>query len=187
MKTVVLDSSPGVPIRIPSDFHFNVTPAFKPRAKGQPILGHNSMKYTHFVPMGEAGHHIKQFLDIEETKTGPTEASAGYGELLQAEKFEKTTGTPVVSTAPVQDKQFEQEAKSNMNLPKKDRIDSFEMPDNVPMIKETNDSSLATVIAASQMSSPPKARRRPRKQPKPKKVKVTRKKMTSFRILKRKK
>ena len=88
MKTMVLDSSPGVPIRIPSDVHFNFTLAFKQRAKGQPILGHNSMKYTHFVPMGEAGHHIKQLLDIEETKTGPTEASAGYEELLQAEKEE---------------------------------------------------------------------------------------------------
>ena len=192
MKTLVLDSSPGVPIGIPSDVHFNVAPAFKPRAKGQPILGHNSVKFAHFVPMGEAGHHVKKLLDIDETQTGPTEATEGYGELLKAEKLENPTHAPTHSSTLVPDGQFERDAKTYMELPKKDRVDTFETPEDIPAIKEKNTSSLATVISAAQRTSSPrvpqvkKSRKKPA--PKSKKKKATaKKKMTSFRILKRKK
>ena len=89
MKIIVLDSSPTAPMRIPSEIHFNTTPALKKKPRSSSILGFNSPRYSHFVPLGESNNRIKQLLNIEETETGPTEASGGYGEILKAEKAEK--------------------------------------------------------------------------------------------------
>ena len=87
MKSVALDSSPTIPIRIPSDVQFNVSPSYWGRkVKGQPLLGQQNTKYTHFVPMGDASAHIKKLLEIPESSNVPTQPLEGYQEVLKAEK-----------------------------------------------------------------------------------------------------
>ena len=87
MKTIVLDSSPTVPIRIPDNVSFNVSPAYQGRkTKGQPLLGQSQVKYTHFVPMGDASPNIKKLLEIPESDTSTLKPIEGYQEVLKEEK-----------------------------------------------------------------------------------------------------
>ena len=91
MKTVILDSSPSIPLHIPSNISLNVSPAYtnKSKLKGQSLLGQKQLQYTHFVPTGGGSEHIKQLLGIQETDTSETKPIEGYKELLKAEKVMK--------------------------------------------------------------------------------------------------
>ena len=82
MKRVVLDTSPTISLKIP-DASFSMSPAY-PRRKprGQPILGQQQVKYTHFVPMGEAAPDIKKLLEIPESDTSPLKPIKGYQEIF---------------------------------------------------------------------------------------------------------
>ena len=75
-----------------------------------------------------------------------------------------------------------------MNAPKADNLETYESKveeESAPVV-EKNDAALATVIAVTQPK--PRARPKPKTKPKKKKIqkKVKTKKMTSFRITKKK-
>ena len=65
MKTIVLDSIPSIPLRIP-DAHLNVSPAYKARTRGQPLLGQTQVRYSHYVSLGEGSLHLKKLLELPE-------------------------------------------------------------------------------------------------------------------------
>ena len=96
MIRVALDSLPTATIKIPSDVSFNMLPAYQgKRRRGQPILGHQQAKYTHFVPMGDTSSHIKKLLEIPESDMAPLKPFDGYNEILKTEK-ESTGKKPAV-------------------------------------------------------------------------------------------
>ena len=88
MKSIVPDSAPTVPLRIPSEVCFNVSPYYQGcKLPGQPLLGGQSpFKYTHFVPMGDMSPSIKKLLEIPESDTSPLKPIEGHQEILKEEK-----------------------------------------------------------------------------------------------------
>ena len=67
MKTILLDSTPSVPLHEPNNISLNVSPAYTTNSKkfGQRILGARQIHFTHFVPMGQGSEHIKEILGIQ--------------------------------------------------------------------------------------------------------------------------
>ena len=189
MKTVILDSSPSIPLHIPSNISLNVSPAYtsKSKLKGQSLLGQRQLQYTHFVPMGGGSEHIKELLGIQETDTSETKPIEGYKELLKAEKVMK--GEEVSSTiSPSFDSKFEQESKEFMETPQIQKDDTFEADDqekSAPEITARNDADIATLIAATQPKKSPK--RTPKKRKYAKKAPKNIKKMKKFKIIRKKK
>ena len=187
MKSVALDSLPTIPIKIPSDVNFNVSPAYQgKRRRGQPILGQQQVKYTHFVPMGDASPHIKKLLEISESNMTPLKPFDGYNEILKAEK-ESNGNKPVVDKK-VFHSDFKTDAKAYLNTPNHDRHDSY--PPNegeVPLVAKNN-ANLANIIAAARpVKTKAKAKPGPKPNAKAKKSTPTNnaKKMTPFRIVKK--
>ena len=189
-KTVILDSSPSIPLHIPSNISLNVSPAYSSHTKqrGQPLLGQKKIHYTHFVPMGEGSQHIKELLGIPETDTSESKPIEGYKELLKAEKIMKGEEKHH-TTIPSFDLKFEKDSKDFIETPQNDKEDTFE-PDkeSVPEITPKNDAAIATLIASSQPKKNPS--RKPSKPKRRKSVKKTPKKpkkMKKYRIMKIKK
>ena len=192
MISVALDSLPTVPIKIPSDVRLNVSPAYQgKKTRGQPILGQQQVKYTHFVPMGDTSPHIKKLLEISESNMAPLKLFDGYNEILKAEK-ESNDKKPAVDKN-VFHPDFKTDAKAYLNTPNRDRRDSyFPIEDHVPLVAK-NTASLANIIAAARPNSKVKTMAKVKPGPMPnakakdKKKKPTPKKMTPFRILEKKK
>ena len=193
MKSVALDSSPTIPIRIPSDVQFNVSPSYWGRkVKGQPLLGQQNTKYTHFVPMGDASAHIKKLLEIPESDTSPLKPIEGHQEISKEEKANKTkAATP----EKVVDSNFKSEAQSFLNKPITPSEHTLSIDPESAQVLANNTANLANLVVATQPTAKqkekpiPKAKSRPKPQAKTsKKIKkkktVTRpKKMSSFRII----
>ena len=192
MIRVALDSLPTVPIKIPSDVSFNVSPTYRgKRRRGQPILGQQQEKYTHFVPMGDTSPHIKKLLEIPESDRTPLKPFDGYSEILKAEK--ESNGEKPVVDQNVFHPDFKTDAKAYLNTPNRDRRDSyFSKEDHVPLVAKNN-ANLANIIAAARPKVETKAKVKPGPMPKSKPQKSLKKKkpapmkMTSFRILEKKK
>ena len=88
MESIVLDSTPTVPIKLPdSDLHLFVSPRYLGRSKGQPILGQKTAKYTHYITIGDASPQIKKLMEIKATDVTPSEPIDIYKEVLKAEAF----------------------------------------------------------------------------------------------------
>ena len=188
MKSVALDSLPTIPIKIPSDVSFNVSPAYQgKRRRGQPILGQQQVKYTHFVPMGDASPHIKKLLEISESNMTPLKPFDGYNEILKAEKETSNVEKPVVDKK-VFHSDFKTDAKAYLNTPNHDRHDSYTPNEGeVPLVAKNN-ANLANIIAAARpIKTKAKVKPGPKPNPKAKKSTPTNKakKMTPFRIVKK--
>ena len=194
MKSIVLDSAPTVPLRIPSEVRFNVSPNYQGRKlRGQPLLGGQSpFKYTHFVPMGDMSPSIKKLLEIPESDTSPLKPIEGHQEILKEEKANKTKAAAPEN---VVDSNFKSEAQSFLNKPITPSEHTLSTDPESAQVLANNTANLANLVAATQpaakQKSKPmtKAKSRPKPQAKPsKKIKkkktVTRpKKMSSFRII----
>lgn len=195
-KTLVLDSAPSVSMEIPSHIQFHPQAPYTRKSRGQPILGQHQMKYTHFVPLHDSSEQIKKLLEIPESITSPSKPIEGYKEILKAEKEDADHGKPV-AVSDLVDSDFKKEATHYMNAPKTDNLETYEskvQEESAPVI-EKNDAALATVIAVTQPKSKPKVKAKPKPKPKSKlKKKIQKKaqkkgkpkKMTSFRITKKK-
>ena len=143
MKRVVLDSSPTIPIRILDDVGFSTPPTY-PRRKprGQPILGQQQVKYSHFVPMGDMSPDVKKLLEIPESDTSPPKPINGYQEILKEGK--------------VYHSDFKSVAKDYLNTPNTTRKDGYFPYDEDPVpIVAKNSANLANIIAAARPSRPP--------------------------------
>ena len=189
MIRLALDSLPTVPIKIPSDVSFNVSPAYQgKRRRGQPILGQQQEKYTHFVPMGDTSPHIKKLLEIPESDRAPLKPFDGYNEILKAEK--ESNGKKPVIDKNVFHPDFKTNAKAYLNTPNRDHRDSyFPKEDHVPLVAKNN-ANLANIVAAARPKVETKAKVKPGPKPKSKHQKSLKKKikkMTSLRILEKKK
>ena len=130
MRTVVLDSSPSIPLHDPSNIPLNVSPPYTNHSKkrGQPLLGQRQVHYTHFIPMGKGSEHIKELLGIEETDDSEAEVIEGKKELLHEEKVVKGEEKSVSKDLPF-DSGFEKEAKDFSDTPKKYEKGTFEDTD----------------------------------------------------------
>ena len=191
MRTVVLDSSPSIPLHDPSNIPLNVSPPYTNHSKkrGQPLLGQRQVHYTHFIPMGEGSEHIKELLGIEETDDSEAEVIEGKKELLHEEKVVKGEEKSVSKDLPF-DSGFEKEAKDFSDTPKNYEEDTFEDTDQSTAETTTkkNDAEIATVIAAAQpKKSPAKRSYKPRKKKTAKKPPKKMKKMRKFNIVRKKK
>ena len=191
MKTVILDSSPSIPLHIPSNISLNVSPPYTGHSKkrGQPLLGQRQSHYTHFVPMGHKSEHIKELLGIKQTDTTETKPIEPYKEALKAEKVEQGDGKNSSSEPPF-DSSFEQEAKDYVAAPNTYKEDTFQVSDQevTPSITAKNDAETATLVAATQpkASSTRKTPKQRKKKNMKKNAKKT-KKMTKLRIMRKKK
>ena len=198
MTSVVLDSSPTVPIRIPSEVSFNVSPSYlgKKRRYGQPLLGAPSQfKHTHFVPMGDALPQVKKLLEIAESDNNTTlKPIQGYQEILKAEKDNDDTAKETEKV--IYGSNFKNEASNYLSTPKPDRVDDYSPSEKTVPVLAKNTSNLANIIAAVQpvtkikkskskkmASSKQNSNKNSRKKKPPPKAK----KMTSFQILTKKK
>ena len=201
MKSVALDSSPTIPIRIPSDVQFNVSPSYWGRkVKGQPLLGQQNTKYTHFVPMGDASAHIKKLLEIPESSNVPTQPLEGYQEVLKAEKASnldvKSNTDPKVFYT-----EFKENAANFLASPNIERENIYQEGEKTSTITEKNDAGLVNIIAAAHPAPKPRTKPKPIIKPKvktkphpPRSIKKTKRKpqksiknLTSFRIVSQKK
>ena len=145
-KTLVLDSAPSVSMEIPSHIQFKGSSLYKSKSRGRPILGHQQVKYTHFVPLHESSSHIKKLLEIPESKTSTPKPIDSYKELLRTEQMEKDHGKPAPHHDMI-DSDFKKEASHYVNTPKTDSLETFD-PKNTeesPPITEKNDAALGKV------------------------------------------
>ena len=145
----------------------------------------SSTKYTHFVPMGDTSHSIQKLLEIPESDNSLLKPVEGYQEVISAEKE-----TPPVTQEPVMDSKFKEEAKEYLNTPNVDREEGYVSTEVDKSIIAKNTANLANIVAASEsIKSKPKPRRSKPKMMKPKKKKSTTKnnKLTSFKILEKRK
>ena len=165
-EIVALDSSPTIPIRIPSDVQFNVSPSYWGRkVKGQPLLGQQNTKYTHFVPMGDASAHIKKLLEIPESSNVPTQPLEGYQEVLKAEKASnldvKSNTDPKVF-----DTEFKENAANFLASPNIERENIYQEGEKTSTITEKNDAGLVNIIAAAHPAPKPRTKPKPIIKPK---------------------
>ena len=196
MKTIVLDSLPTVPIRIPDEVQFNVSPFYSgKKTKGQPLLGQQQVKYTRFVPMGDAAPSIKKLLELPETDTAPLKPIEGYEEIDKEEKEKFNTQGETTTPAKVFDSKFINEAQDYLNKPNTDKIDSYFPNEETPPVVEKNSANLANIVSVTQtqpsrrrpkttMSSKSKSKSKSTAKTKNKSnSKKTTKRMTTFKIL----
>ena len=199
MKSVALDSSPTINIRIPSDVRFNVSPRYLgTKTRGQPLLGHRQAKYTHFVPMGDGASHIKKLLEIPESDTESMKPIEGYHQVLKAER-EVNKEEQSVSDTKVIDSDFKHEASSYLASANFDREDAYSPKKESVQIPEKNNGGLVNIVSAAQSNTKKekekshRAREKPKSNPRhpqknqKKKARKTVKKMTSFKIISKKK
>ena len=188
MKTIVLDSIPSIPLRIP-DVQLNVSPAYRAKTRGQPLLGQPQVRYSHYVPLGEGSLHLKKLLELPESDTSPSKPVAGYDELMKAEKISSGDIKSTGSVPPIQDQAFVRDAKKYLEEPKTSREDTYNPKENLPATSEKNDAEIATIIASAQPQkrSPPAARTKARTQSKPSRKKTATKPLKTFRVIGKKK
>ena len=142
--------------------------------------------------MGDASPNIKKLLEIPESDTSALKPIEGYQEVLKEEK----TGNDEKIAPPIQvfDSEFKNDAKDYLNAPSADRKDSYFPNEEAVPVMEKNTANLANIVAVAQATSKPRPRAKPRVRfkpkaklvPKTKKKKpltVTKKKLTTFKIL----
>ena len=149
MKTIILDSIPSIPLRIP-DAQLNVSPAYRTKTRGQPLLGQPQVRYSYYVPLGEGSRHLKKLLELPETDASTTNPVGGYDELMKAEKINVGDIKSSASAPPIQDQAFSRDAKKYLGKPKTARGDTYEPKADLPPTTEKNDAEIATIIAAAQ-------------------------------------
>ena len=88
VKSLVLDSLPGIPQRVLSRPNFTSSPALTTKTLGQPILGlRKSM--AQFVPMGRQPKQVKEMLDLPEGRE--LSVINGYEEMVKNQSPQKST------------------------------------------------------------------------------------------------
>ena len=155
MRTVILDSSPSIPLHDPTNVSLNVSPVYtlQTKRRGQPLLGQKQVQYTHFVPMGEGSDHIKELLGLEDTDDSESKPIESKNELLKAEKIMKGEENSS-SIDPTFDSKLEKEAKEFMVAPEihnEVSLSTNEHNDESNANSSAkNDAEIATLIAATQ-------------------------------------
>ena len=156
MRTVILDSSPSIPLHDPTNVSLNVSPVYtlQTKRRGQPLLGQKQVQYTHFVPMGEGSDHIKELLGLEDTDDSESKPIESKNELLKAEKIMKGEENSS-SIDPTFDSKLEKEAKEFMVAPPEIHnevsLSTNEHNDESNANSSAkNDAEIATLIAATQ-------------------------------------
>ena len=156
MRTVILDSSPSIPLHDPTNVSLNVSPVYtlQTKRRGQPLLGQKQVQYTHFVSMGEGSDHIKELLGLEDTDDSESKPIESKNELLKAEKIMKGEENSS-SIDPTFDSKLEKEAKEFMVAPPEIHnevsLSTNEHNDESNTNSSAkNDAEIATLIAATQ-------------------------------------
>ena len=176
MRTVILDSSPSIPLHDPTNVSLNVSPVYtlQTKRRGQPLLGQKQVQYTHFVPMGEGSDHIKELLGLEDTDDSESKPIESKNELLKAEKIMKGEENSS-SIDPTFDSKLEKEAKEFMVAPPEIHnevsLSTNEHNDESNTNSSAkNDAEIATLISATQpiktstnMTSKPKKKKASKK------------------------
>ena len=194
MKTLILDSSPGIHIKNPDNIPLNVSPVYKSRGKGQPLLGQKRSQFSHFVTLGSHSNQVKELLKVPESEILDTKPVESFDELIKAEKIAtgNTSFPPKSQATNFYDAGFEHAAKEYVKEPQLYQESSYHQKHHPPLkITEKNDAEVANIIAAAQPNVKPiKAKPRQKKKPTPRaKAKPQKKKdvkttsMKSFRVL----
>ena len=146
--------------------------------------------------MIDSSPRVKQLLEIPENDNSPTKTLKGYTEILKDEQ--KKTETPVVSKK-VYNADFKEEARDYLKTPNYNRNASyFSSPSTMPTTVK-NSANLANILAAAQpvkrkpqpklfkpgLSNPPVMKKTSMVKKKKPTSKIN--KITSFRILEKKK
>ena len=198
MKTLVLDSSPGIHIKDLENIPVNVSPVYKSRGKGQPLLGQKQPNFGHFVILGSNPEKVKELLKIPESEILDAEPLKGSSELLKAEKIAAMKDRPVKSKlAPFYDAEFVQSAQEYVREPQLYRESSYPQKTQLAQTKitEKNDAEVANIIAAARppiksTANPkfkPKMTPRSKTKPQKKKIAPSTTSMKSFRVVGRNK
>ena len=192
MRTVILDSSPSIPLHDPTNVSLNVSPVYTLQTKrcGQPLLGQKQVQYTHFVPMGEGSDHIKELLGLEDTDDSESKPIESKNELLKAEKIMKGEENSS-SIDPTFDSKLEKEAKEFMVAPEihnEVSLSTNEHNDESNTNSSAkNDAEIATLIAATQpRKTSNKRTSKPKKRKPAKKIQKKTQKMKKYQIIKKK-
>ena len=184
MKTLVLDSTPTVPMHIPSATTFHIGPP--KRGRGPPLLGMRQPKYTHFVPLGEGSKELKKLLELPESDTSPPKLVKAYTEMLKQ---------PQGKEPEIVDPAFKEASQQYLNAPKANKEETFlpQGKEEAPPIIGKNRADLANEVAvdAPKRKKVTPAPRKLLAPASPKKMKkktaVAPKKLTSFRVVGKKK
>ena len=193
MRTVILDSSPSIPLHDPTNVSLNVSPVYtlQTKRRGQPLLGQKQVQYTHFVPMGEGSDHIKELLGLEDTDDSESKPIESKNELLKAEKIMKGEENSS-SIDPTFDSKLEKEAKEFMVAPPEIHnevsLSTNEHNDESNTNSSAkNDAEIATLIAATQpRKTSNKRTSKPKKRKPAKKIQKKTQKMKKYQIIKKK-
>ena len=198
MTSLVLDTFPTVDFNIPQTVSINTSPYYYGKRRfGQPLLGAQPKRpSSHFVPLIDSSPQVKQLLKIPENDTSPAKPIKGYTEILKDEQ--EKTETPIVSKK-VYNEEFIEEALDYLKTPNYNRNASyFSGKPNLPTTAK-NSANLANIVAAAQpmkrkpqpklskpgLSNPPMIKKAPMVKRKKPTSKIN--KITSFRILEKKK
>ena len=189
MLTEVLDSNPGANISFPAYIPLNASPAYKGKLRGMPILGQCTKMYTHFVPVRGASDHVKDLLEIPDTDTeqyAPIEANK---ELLKEEKIVKGEEKTAEQVPDIMTQKFKHDAKEYLQTTNATQEESYVIPSSDAIKTNTKtDSEIATIIAsAAPIPKPRRKRSKPQVKAIKKRSPPKSKKMSQFRIIKKKK
>ena len=133
VKSLILDSLPGIPQRVLSRPNFTSSPALTTKTIGQPILGlRRSM--AQFVPMGRQAKQVKEMLKLPESEE--LSVINGYQEMVKNQSPQKSTPDADLKEAAHQ--YFEQTKLAS--------DDSFE-PNEKSTVTEKNEASTAAALA----------------------------------------
>ena len=193
MRTVILDSSPSIPIHDPTNVSLNVSPAYtlQTKRRGQPLLGQKQVQYTHFDPMGEGSDHMKELLGLEDTDDSESKPIESKNELLKAEKIMKGEENSS-SIDPTFDSKLEKEAKEFMVAPPEIHNEvslstNEHNEESNTNSSAKNDAEIATLIAATQpRKTSTKRTSKPKKRKPAKKIQKKTQKMKKYQIIKKK-
>ena len=193
MRTVILDSSPSIPLHDPTNVSLNVSPVYtlQTKRRGQPLLGQKQVQYTHFVSMGEGSDHIKELLGLEDTDDSESKPIESKNELLKAEKIMKGEENSS-SIDPTFDSKLEKEAKEFMVAPPEIHnevsLSTNEHNDESNANSSAkNDAEIATLIAATPpRKTSTKRTSKPKKRKPAKKIQKKTQKMKKYQIIKKK-
>ena len=145
-----------------------------------------------FLDLSDHSEPMKKLLEVPESATEPPQPVHAYSELLKAKKIANPKTAPPPSTPALNDNEFKEAAKHFLNakttLPQND----YEPPKDGPKIEPPITASLVNELAAvatpkKRVYTSHKKKAHPISPPKKKKVLKSKKLITSFRVIGKKK
>ena len=166
VKSLILDSLPGIPQRVLSRPHFTSSPGLTTRTVGAPILGlRRSM--AQFVPMGRQARQVQNLLKLPETEK--LHVVNGLAEMIKNQAPQKSTP----------DQDLKAASHAYFEHQKDIRDDSFE-PREKSSVTEKNEADTAAALA---MVQEPYVNKKVTKSAKSGKQSKAKKKNTHFKIV----